>query len=94
MGARTAEIKFRTTPALKNEVKKVYQKWGMTLSEAFNLFMHKSIEVDGLPFDLRPEPKLDLSRATIIEPDPVTGVTTLPAWMDAPEDEGLYDDLV
>ena len=29
-----------------------------------------------------------------LRPDPDTGVTVLPVWMDAPEDEGLYDDLV
>lgn len=29
-----------------------------------------------------------------LRPDSTTGITVLPAWMDAPEDEGLYDDLV
>ena len=29
-----------------------------------------------------------------LRPNPATGITVLPAWMDAPEDEGLYDDLV
>lgn len=41
----------------------------------------------------------ELKRQTLtgretLRPDPATGVTVLPAWMDAPEDEGLYDDLV
>ena len=94
MNARTAEIKFRTTPNLKDEVRAVYERWGMTLSEAFNLFMRKSIEVGGLPFDVRPEPKLDLNRISVIQPDSATGVTVLPAWMNSSEDEGLYDDLV
>lgn len=29
-----------------------------------------------------------------LRPDSTTDITVLPAWMDAPEDEGLYDDLV
>ena len=41
----------------------------------------------------------ELKRQTLngrqtLRPDSATGITVLPAWMDAPEDEGLYDDLV
>ena len=41
----------------------------------------------------------ELQRQTLngrqtLRPDSTTGITVLPAWMDAPEDEGLYDDLV
>ena len=77
---KDAEIKFRTSDELKRQTRRVYDRWGLSLSEAFNLFMRKSVEVGGLPFDLRPEPS--------------PGIPVLPAWMDAPEDEGLYDDLV
>lgn len=91
---KDAEIKFRTSDELKRQTRRVYDRWGLTLSEAFNLFMRKSVEVGGLPFDLRPEPSPTLSGRETLRPDPATGVTVLPAWMDAPEDEGLYDDLV
>ncbi|MEY8459869.1 type II toxin-antitoxin system RelB/DinJ family antitoxin [Eggerthellaceae bacterium 24-137] len=91
---KDAEIKFRTSDELKRQTRRVYDRWGLTLSEAFNLFMRKSVEVGGLPFDLRPEPSPILSGRETLQPDPVTGVTVLPAWMDSPEDEGLYDDLV
>ena len=53
---KDAEIKFRTSDELKRQTRRVYDRWGLTLSEAFNLFMRKSVEVGGLPFDLRPEP--------------------------------------
>ena len=41
----------------------------------------------------------ELKRQTLngrqtLRPDSTTGITVLPAWMDAPEDEGLYDDIV
>ena len=93
MDTRNAEIKFRTTDSLKEKTKTIYEAWGITLSEALNLFMRKSVEVGGLPFDVRPEPKLDLSCVNVIKPDPVTGKTVLPKWMNDEEDEGLYDDL-
>lgn len=41
----------------------------------------------------------ELKRQTLngretLRPDCTTGITVLPARMDAPEDEGLYDDIV
>lgn len=91
---KDAEIKFRTSDELKRQTRCVYDRWGLTLSEAFNLFMRKSVEVGGLPFDLRPEPSPVLTGRGDAAPGSRHGVTVLPAWMDAPEDEGLYDDLV
>ena len=91
---KNAEIKFRTSAELKHQTRTVYERWGMSLSEAFNLFMRKSIEVGGLPFDVRPEPSIDLRDKAILKPEPGTGMTILPPWADAPEDDGLYDVLV
>ncbi|MGN0037875.1 MAG: hypothetical protein ACI36Y_01890 [Coriobacteriales bacterium] len=39
-------------------------------------------------------PGIDWGKVDYIKPDPVTGVTILPAEWDDPEDDGLYDDLV
>lgn len=94
MTVKSAEVKFRTSPQVKREAKAVYDSWGLSLSEALNLFMRKSIEVGGLPFDLRPSAKLDLSRVAVIKSDPDIRLTVLPAEANALEDEGLYDDLV
>ena len=53
--ARSAEIKTRTTAQIKADASKVYAHWGISLSDAINIFLTKSIEVGGLPFDMRPE---------------------------------------
>ncbi len=39
-------------------------------------------------------PNIDWSKQTVVQVDPKTKVTTLPAEWDDVEDEGLYDDLV
>ena len=52
--ARSAEIKTRTTAQIKSDASKVYSYWGISLSDAINIFLTKSIEVGGLPFDMRP----------------------------------------
>lgn len=54
--ARRAEIKTRTTDDVKRGATEVYARWGLSLNDAINTFLVKSIEVGGLPFDLRPEP--------------------------------------
>ena len=51
--ARSAEIKTRTTSDVKSEAKQVYSTWGLSLSDAINIFLVKSIEVGGLPFEMR-----------------------------------------
>lgn len=51
--ARSAEIKTRTTPDVKSGAKQVYSNWGLSLSDAINIFLIKSIEVGGLPFEMR-----------------------------------------
>jgi len=52
---RNAEVKTRTTARIKAEASAVYARWGISLSDAINIFPTKSIEVGGLPFDMRPE---------------------------------------
>ena len=52
---RTAEVKTRTTAQIKADATAVYARWGISLSDAINIFLTKSIEVGGLPFDMRPE---------------------------------------
>lgn len=53
--ARRAEIKTRTTDQVKADATNVYSRWGLSLSDAINIFLIKSIEVGGLPFNLRAE---------------------------------------
>ena len=57
MGSRTEEVKSYVEPQIKAETSDIYAHLGMSLSDAVNVFLIKSIEVGGLPFDMRPEPK-------------------------------------
>ncbi|EHF02972.1 MULTISPECIES: type II toxin-antitoxin system RelB/DinJ family antitoxin [Olsenella] len=50
-----AEIKTRAPRKVRDGARKVYARWGISLNDAINMFLVKSIEVGGLPFDLRPE---------------------------------------
>jgi DNA-damage-inducible protein J len=51
---KTATMTMRLDPQVKAKVEDIYSHYGMTLSEAVNVFFYQSINVHGLPFDLRP----------------------------------------
>ena len=44
-------IQFRADKSLKQEVADIYEQLGMDLPTAFRMFMKKSKQVRGLPFD-------------------------------------------
>ena len=52
--AKTATMTIRIDPQIKSGAESVYADYGMTLSDAVNVFLYRSIAVRGLPFDLRP----------------------------------------
>ena len=50
-------IQFRADKSLKQDVADIYEQLGMDLPTAFRMFMKKSKQVRGLPFDaVLPEP--------------------------------------
>ncbi len=83
--ARKAEGKFRTTAEVKNRATEIYSHWGLTLSDAINVFLVKSVEVGGLPFDMRPEEPTfnDIAKFAYDAPLDSEGIAVLPAdWDD------------
>ena len=93
MASRSAEVKSYVLPDVKSDAQAVYARWGMSLSDAVNTFLIKSIEVGGLPFDMRPEARPTYDPASVIATDPKYGASVLPTEMDDEGDE-LYASLV
>ena len=51
--AKTATINMRVNPEIKADAESIFSSLGMTLTEAINVFLHKSVMEGGLPFDVR-----------------------------------------
>jgi DNA-damage-inducible protein J len=47
---KTDTFKFRINPEVKEQVEDIFEKNGLTLTQAINIFIQQSINVGGLPF--------------------------------------------
>lgn len=54
---RTAPVTLRVDPQIKAEAIEILSRYGITMSEAYNMFLHKIVMEQGIPFDLRPRYK-------------------------------------
>lgn len=51
--AKTATLNIRTDPDVKSRAEQLYRSFGITLTDAVNIFLRKSIMEGGLPFEMR-----------------------------------------
>ena len=59
MTLKTANINIRVNPVLKKSAEELFSSFGITLSDAINIFLNKSVMVGGLPFELKKEKKFN-----------------------------------
>jgi len=50
---RNADIHVRTDPQTKAGAEQLFSMFGITISDAINIFLHQSLLVGGLPFEVR-----------------------------------------
>ena len=86
--AKTADLRLRVDPELKESAANVYGKWGLNLTDAITVFLHKSVAEGGFPFELRESrTKFNSEHPKIISKDVSTNSIVLPADWDNPEDD-------
>ncbi len=51
--AKTASIKVRVAPEVKAGAEQLFARFGITMTDAINIFLHQSLMVGGLPFDVK-----------------------------------------
>lgn len=52
--AKSASMYIRIDPQVKADVEAIYSRYGMSITDAINVFLYQSRNIGGLPFDLRP----------------------------------------
>ncbi len=51
--AKTASINIRIEPEIKAQAEALFSSFGISISDAVNIFLHKSLMDGGIPFALR-----------------------------------------
>ena len=51
--AKTANINVRIDPETKSSAEKLFASFGITVTDAINIFLRKSIMEGGLPFEVK-----------------------------------------
>ena len=51
--SKTTTLTIRIDPLIKRKVEKLYSTFGLNLSDAINMFIHQSLRIGGLPFELK-----------------------------------------
>lgn len=51
---KTSSLYIRIDPQVKSDVESIYAQYGMSITDAVNIFLYTSRTRGGLPFDLRP----------------------------------------
>ena len=52
---KTTTFQMRMNPEIKQRAEQVYANYGLNLTDAINIFIQQSLNMDGLPFLLSPE---------------------------------------
>ena len=52
---KTAMFQMRINPEIKREAEDVFSAYGLSLTDAFNIFLQHSLNSNGFPFLLSPE---------------------------------------
>jgi len=56
--AKTASLNIRIDPETKANAEELYRDFGITITDAVNMFLRQSLMVGGLPFELK-QPRLN-----------------------------------
>ena len=51
--AKTASLNIRIDPETKRSAEKLFGSFGITVTDAVNMFLHQSLMLGGLPFEVR-----------------------------------------
>jgi DNA-damage-inducible protein J len=89
--AKTSNISIRTDAETKQAIESLYGQFGITVSDAVNIFFRKSLMEGGLPFEMKQDRYNALTEAAIRNCDAELASGELPMSADMKE---LFADIL
>jgi len=65
--AKTANLNIRIDPETKSSAEEIFRMFGITVTDAVNIFLRQSIMVGGLPFELKLQPHYNAETEAAIQ---------------------------
>ena len=66
MNGKIVNITIRIDPETKTSAEQLFSRFGITVTDAISIFLHKSIMEGGLPFEVK-QPRLNAETEAAIE---------------------------
>ena len=89
--AKTANINIRIDPETKASAEQLFSSFGITVTDAINIFLHKSLMEGGFPFEMK-QPRFNLETEMAMEEAKLMMAGKIPAKRYASVHE-LLDEL-
>lgn len=51
--AKTSNLNIRIDPDIKEQAERLFSQFGITITDAINIFLHQSLNYGGIPFELK-----------------------------------------
>ncbi|GHS85361.1 hypothetical protein AGMMS49957_01310 [Synergistales bacterium] len=64
--AKTASLNIRIDPETKSGAERLFSQFGITVTDAVNMFLRQSLMVGGLPFELK-QPRYNMETEAAIQ---------------------------
>ncbi len=88
---KNATYNIRLDPAVKADAEKTFAAFGLNLSEAITVFLHKAIMEQGFPFDVRSSRASDRLRAALRESEAMLADPNLKTYTSVEELNAALD---
>ncbi len=88
---KNATYNIRLDPAVKADAEKTFAAFGLNLSEAITVFLHKAIMEQGFPFDVRSSVPRERLRTALREADAMLADTNLKTYASVEELNAALD---
>jgi DNA-damage-inducible protein J len=89
--AKTANLNIRIDPDIKAGAEKLFSSFGITITDAVNIFLHQSLMEGGLPFEMKQTRYNDETEAALQETiDIANGKISAKSYSSAKE---LFEEL-
>ena len=83
--AKTSNLNIRIDPEIKEQAEQLFSQFGITITDAINMFLHQSLNFGGIPFELKTDKPNAETIAAMQEADRISRDPNVKGYTDVDE---------